>query len=62
MNRKRNRIDRIDKVYSGVSRIYFSMGRRKKLIGAEFDSAPGTKQTRWGAENLIIPRERGRNV
>ena len=29
---------------------------------AEFDSAPGAEQTRGGAENLIIPRERGRNV
>ena len=29
---------------------------------AEFDSAPRAEQTRGGAENLIIPRERGRNV
>ena len=29
---------------------------------AEFDSAPGAEQTRGGAENLIIPRERGRNI
>ena len=28
---------------------------------AEFDSAPGAEQTRWGAENLIIPKEKGRN-
>ena len=29
---------------------------------AEFDSAPGAEQTREGAENLIIPRKRGRNI
>mgnify|MGYP001256375431 CR=1 FL=1 len=29
---------------------------------AEFNSAPGAEQTTGGAENLIIPRERGRNV
>ena len=29
---------------------------------AEFNSAPGAEQTRGGAENLIIPRERGRNI
>ena len=28
---------------------------------AEFDSAPWVEKTRKGAENLIIPRERGRN-
>ena len=28
---------------------------------AEFDSAPEEEQTRGGAENLIIPRERGKN-
>ena len=26
---------------------------------AEFNSGPGAEQTRGGAENLIIPRERG---
>ena len=30
---------------------------------AEFDSAPGqSRQEGVGAENLIIPRERGRNI
>ena len=29
---------------------------------AEFDSAPGAELTGGGAENLIIPRERGRNI
>ena len=29
---------------------------------AEFDFAPGAEQTREGAENLIIPRKRGRNI
>ena len=29
---------------------------------AEFDFAPGAEQTGGGAENLIIPRERGKNV
>ena len=30
---------------------------------SEFDSAPGAEQTRGGrAENLIIHRERGRNI
>ena len=29
---------------------------------AEFNSAPGVEQTRGGAENHIIPRERGRNI
>ena len=29
---------------------------------AEFNSAPGAGQTRGGAENLFIPRERQRNI
>ena len=45
-------------------------GGRKKFRGAkifsappaEYDSAPGAEQTREEAENLIIPRKRGRNI
>ena len=45
-------------------------GRKKKFCPplffsappAEFNSAPGAEQARGGAENLIIPRERGRNI
>ena len=39
-------------------------GAEKKFLPppAEFNSAPGAEQTRGGAENLIIPRERGRNI
>ena len=51
----------------------FFRGGRKEIRGgrlapedsappAEFNSAPGAEQTRGGAENLIIPRERGRNI
>ena len=52
---------------------FFQIGQNKKIGGgrirfcppppAEFDSDPGAEQTTGGgAENLIIPRERGRNV
>ena len=48
-------------LHSGVRRIYFSRGRIS-FGRAELNSAPGAKQTRGGAENLIIPRERGRDI
>ena len=37
-------------------------GKNNSAPLAEFDSAPGAEKTRWGAENLIIPKEKGRNV
>ena len=46
----------------GVTSFFFQIGQNQKIGRAEFDSAPGAEKTTGGAENLIIPRERGRNV
>ena len=55
-------------MYPVVCAGFILAGAEKKSGGfnsaplAEFNSAPGAEQTRGGAENLIIPRERGRNI
>ena len=39
-----------------------SWGAETRPKGAKKFSAPLAEQTRGGAENLILPRERGRNI
>ena len=73
---KRSTVSGVRRIYFSRGRNTFEGGQKKNQGAdsspkgakkfsappAELDSAPGAGLTRGGAENLIIPRERGRNI